>query len=67
MPDDNSAPPFSHNDIVVPNTNFNVEIHNEDFHYTHLMAGFLSLKSDSINLLNLLTKKKKKKINPIIS
>src|SRR5947207_2900787 len=27
MPDDDSAPPFLHGDIVVPNNNFNIEIH----------------------------------------
>uniref|UniRef100_U9SZG3 Uncharacterized protein n=1 Tax=Rhizophagus irregularis (strain DAOM 181602 / DAOM 197198 / MUCL 43194) TaxID=747089 RepID=U9SZG3_RHIID len=41
LPDDNSAPPYLPNDIVVPNANFNVEIHNEDYHYSHLMAGFI--------------------------
>ncbi|CAB4441264.1 unnamed protein product [Rhizophagus irregularis] len=41
LPDDDSAPPYLPNDIVVPNTNFNVEIHNEDYHYTHLMADFI--------------------------
>src|SRR6266498_571213 len=31
LPDDNSAPPYL----------LNVEIHNEDYHYSHLMAGFV--------------------------
>ena len=41
LPDDDSAPSYLPNDIVVPNVNFNVEIHNEDYHYSHLMAGFV--------------------------
>lgn len=41
LPDDVSAPPYLPNDIVVPNVNFNVEIHDEDYHYSHLMAGFV--------------------------
>ena len=41
LPDDDSAPPYLANDIVVPNINFNIEIHNEDYHYSHLMAGFV--------------------------
>lgn len=41
LPDDNTAPPYLADDIVVPNVNFNVEIHNEDYHYSHLMAGFV--------------------------
>ena len=35
LSDDDSAPPYLPNDIVVPNINFNVEIHNEDYHYSH--------------------------------
>lgn len=49
LPDDNSAPPYLPNDIVVPNVNFNIEIHNEDYHYTHLMAGFVKT-SDNTSL-----------------
>src|SRR6266496_2974372 len=48
IPNDDSAPPFLHNDIVVPNTNFNTEIHNEDFHYTHLMAGFVRTPENTL-------------------
>jgi hypothetical protein len=48
IPDDDSAPPFLHNDIIVPNANFNIEIHNEDFHYTHLMAGFLKTPDNTL-------------------
>jgi hypothetical protein len=49
LPDDDSAPPHLPNDIIVPNANFNVEIHNEDYHYTHLMAGFVRT-SDNTSL-----------------
>src|ERR671911_310949 len=31
LSDNNSAPPFLSNDIIVPNINFNTEIHNEDY------------------------------------
>src|SRR4051812_37597038 len=48
IPNDDSAPPFLQNDIVVPNTNFNIEIHNEDFHYTHLMAGFVRTPDNTL-------------------
>ncbi len=41
LSDDNSAPPYLPNDIIVPNINFNVEIHNEDYHYSHLIVGFV--------------------------
>jgi hypothetical protein len=40
-PDDVRAPPFQERDLVVPNGDFSTEIHDEDFHYTHLMAGFV--------------------------
>ncbi len=49
LPNDDSAPPYLPNDIVVPNINFNVEIHDEDYHYTHLMAGFVKT-SDNTSL-----------------
>ncbi|GBC30708.2 DNA helicase PIF1, ATP-dependent [Rhizophagus irregularis DAOM 181602=DAOM 197198] len=48
IPNDDSAPPFLHNDIIVPNTNFNNEVHNEDFHYTHLMAGFVRTPENTL-------------------
>jgi hypothetical protein len=48
LPDDDSASPFLHGDIVVPNNNFNIEIHNEDFHYTHLIAGFLKTHNNTL-------------------
>ncbi|CAG8731368.1 20181_t:CDS:2, partial [Gigaspora rosea] len=37
------------NAIIIQNSNFPSEIHNEDFHYTHLMAGFIKT-SDSTTL-----------------
>jgi hypothetical protein len=48
LPDDTSAPPFLPNDIIVPNVNFNVEIHNEDYHYSHLMAGFIRTPDNTL-------------------
>ncbi|CAG8638259.1 9492_t:CDS:2, partial [Paraglomus occultum] len=35
---DTRAPPFQERDLVMPNGDFCTEIHNEDFHYMHLMA-----------------------------
>ena len=46
--DDDSAPPFLQNDIIVPTSNFNLEIHNEDFHYTHLMADFTQISTTTL-------------------
>ncbi|RHZ83522.1 hypothetical protein Glove_91g66 [Diversispora epigaea] len=34
-------------DIIVPNTNFNSEIHNEDYRFSHLMAGYLIDNNDT--------------------
>src|SRR5581483_528598 len=48
LPDDDSAPPYLPNDIVVPNVNFNVEIHNEDYHYSHLMARFVRTPDNTL-------------------
>jgi DNA replication protein DnaC len=48
LSDDDTAPPFLSNDIVVPNVNFNVEIHNEDYHYSHLMAGFVRTPDNTL-------------------
>ncbi len=31
-------------DIVISNKDFDPEIHNEDYHYEHLMAGFMTIK-----------------------
>ena len=48
LSDDISASPYLPNDIVVPNVNFNVEIHDEDYHYTHLMAGFVKTSDNTL-------------------
>jgi len=42
-------PPVYENSVVLPNLDFSIEIHNEDFHYTRLMAGFVQT-SDSTKL-----------------
>ena len=41
IPTDPNAPPVNPRDIIVPNYDFPDEVHNEDFHYTRLMAGFV--------------------------
>ena len=33
---------------MVPNVNFNIEIHNEDYHYSHLMAGFIKTPDSTL-------------------
>ncbi|RIA97550.1 hypothetical protein C1645_813970 [Glomus cerebriforme] len=38
--DNDNAPPFRYGDIVISHMNFPNEVHNEDAHYTRLMAGF---------------------------
>jgi len=38
---DTQAPPVNIRDIIVPNYNFPNEVHNENFHYTRLMADFV--------------------------
>jgi len=38
---DTTAPFVNTREIVVPNYDFPSEVHNEDFHYTRLMAGFV--------------------------
>src|SRR5581483_10815695 len=38
---DTQAPPVNTRDIIIPNYDFPNEVHNEDFHYTRLMAGFV--------------------------
>jgi len=35
------------NGIIIQNLNFLPEIHNEDFHYTHLMAGFIKTSNST--------------------
>jgi hypothetical protein len=41
IPNDDTAPPVNQRDIIVPNINLPSEVHNEDFHYSRLMAGFV--------------------------
>src|ERR1044071_5978739 len=48
LSDDDSASPFLPNDIIISNTNFNVKIHNEDYHYSHLMAGFVRTPNNTL-------------------
>ena len=47
---DTSAPPFQEGDIVLSSADFPTEIHNEDFHYTHLMAGFVQTPTTTLPL-----------------
>src|SRR5271154_1569708 len=49
IPDDDDTPPFRSGDIVVPHLNFPNEVHNEDAHYTRLMAGFHRNNDDETN------------------
>src|SRR4051812_5519333 len=50
IPSDTNAPPFQEGDIVLSSTDFPTEIHNEDFHYTHLMAGFIKTPTTTLPL-----------------
>src|ERR1700722_17855293 len=43
-------PPFQKSDIVLSSADFPTEIHNEDFHYTHLMAGFVQIPTTTLSL-----------------
>ena len=36
--------------LIVPNDNFPIEIHNEDYKYQHLIAGFLKTDDNDLNL-----------------
>jgi hypothetical protein len=47
IPDDDNAPSFRFGDIVVPHLNFPNDVHNEDAHYTRLMAGFFRNDDDT--------------------
>ena len=42
-------PPANRGDIIIPAHDFPNEIHNEDFHYTHLVIGFLYTKEQDTN------------------
>src|ERR1044071_6771958 len=45
---DDTAPPINQDDIIIPNTNLPNEVHNEDFHYSRLMAGFVNSNNNSL-------------------
>jgi hypothetical protein len=47
MPQDPTAPPVIQGDVIVPNYDFPDEIHNEDSHYSRLMAGFLQINDNN--------------------
>jgi len=49
IPNDDTAPPINQRDIIIPTTNLPDEVHNEDFHYSRLMAGFV--RDDNNNSL----------------
>ncbi|CAJ0755274.1 21892_t:CDS:10 [Entrophospora sp. SA101] len=53
LPDDETAPEFQSGDIIVPHQNFPSEIHNEDSHYSRLIAGFI--KNDDIQVKYIVT------------
>ena len=38
---DDTTPLVNQGDIIIPNINLPNEVHNEDFHYSKLMAGFV--------------------------
>ncbi|RGB35673.1 hypothetical protein C1646_759076 [Rhizophagus diaphanus] len=40
IPDDENALPFRSGDIIIHHLDFSHEVHNEDAHYTRLIAGF---------------------------
>ena len=42
IPNDDTAPPVNQRDIIIPIMNLPNEVHNEDFHYSRLMAGFVN-------------------------
>lgn len=47
---DTNAPPFQEGDIVLSSADFPTEVHNEDFHYTYLMAGFVQTQTTTLPL-----------------
>jgi len=49
IPTDSHAPPTNSRDIIIPNYDLPDEIHNEDFHYTRLMAGFIQ-ENDNLRI-----------------
>jgi PIF1-like helicase/Helitron helicase-like domain at N-terminus len=50
LPSDTNAPPFQEGDIILSSADFSTEVHNEDFHYTHLMAGFVQTPTTTLPL-----------------
>ncbi|CAB4437325.1 unnamed protein product [Rhizophagus irregularis] len=50
IPSDTNASPFQEGNIVLSSTDFSTEIHNEDFHYTYLMAGFIKTSNTTLPL-----------------
>jgi hypothetical protein len=50
LPNDTNAPPFQQGDIILSSTDFPTEVHDEDFHYTHLMAGFVQTETTTLPL-----------------
>jgi len=46
---DINPPPINPHDIMVPNYNFPNEVHNEDFHYSRLIVGFIQ-KSNTLRI-----------------
>jgi len=50
LPSDTNAPPFQEGDIILSSADFPTEVHNEDFHYTHLMAGFVHTPTTTLPL-----------------
>jgi hypothetical protein len=48
IPNDDTAPPVNQRDIIIPTINLHDEVHNEDFHYTRLMAGFINTNNNKL-------------------
>ena len=47
IPNDDTAPPVNQGDSIILNINLSNEVHNEDFHYSRLMAGFVYNNNNS--------------------
>lgn len=55
LQNDTNAPPVNSRDIVVSNYDFPSEVHDEDFHYSRFIAGFVQEKEKyKISLKNLI-------------
>jgi hypothetical protein len=46
IPKDQRAPPVHNGDVVVLNYDFPSDVHNEDSHYSRLMAGFICMRDN---------------------